>query len=161
MRSVCWTGCLALSALAIQGCGGAGKPPEPKLDLVPVTGVVTLDGKPLADATVSFLFDGKPPEGFDASGCKTDSFGKFIVMTGSKPGTVPGRYKIVVSRLVSPDGSPVKSDPSTGFDMQMRKMGGELKELVPERYSNLEKTELSAVVAAGEKTEVELKLSGS
>jgi hypothetical protein len=161
MRTLHRTVFFVIAGFAVQGCGESGKVPEPRLDLVPVTGIVTMDGKALPDANVNFAFDGKPPEGFMASGGKTDSSGKFVVMTGSKPGTVPGRYKVTISRLVLPDGSSYKVDPEAGMDMEMLRMGGQLKELVPERYSNLDQTELSAAVAAGQTNQLEFKLSGS
>ncbi|MGE5194568.1 MAG: hypothetical protein ACM3U2_18915, partial [Deltaproteobacteria bacterium] len=96
-----------------------------------------------------------------ASGGKTDSSGKFVVMTGSQPGTVAGRYKVVISLMTLPDGSPIKLDPESGMDMEMLRQGGQLKELVPDRYSNPDRTELSAAVAAGEENELQFKLSGS
>src|SRR5579872_5545777 len=126
----------------VAGCGASDKPVEVNLDLVPVRGVVTLDNQPLADADITFRFDGTPPKGFIAGGAKSDSSGKFIVMTGSKPGAMPGRYKITVSRLRMADGSPVKIDKDSGMDMEMLRMGGQLKDSVPARYSDAENTEL-------------------
>lgn len=161
MRVVDLRAAFAFFALLAAGCGGSDKPVEPELDLVPVTGVVTLNGQALADAEISFLFDGKPPEGFVASGAKTDSSGKFIVMTGSKSGTVPGRYKVTISQFRMPDGSPVKEDSDSGLDMEMLRQGGQLKQMVPDRYSNPGSTELSAAVADSDKNELEFKLSGS
>jgi hypothetical protein len=151
----------ALCAVFLVGCG-SGKTPEPDLDLVPVTGMVTLNGEPLADAEISFLFDGKPPAGFAASGAKSDSSGKFVVMTGSKPGTCPGRYRITISRWRMPDGSPVKADPESGMDLEMLRQSGQLKQTVPDRYSNPDRTELSASISDSEDDEpLELKLTGT
>ena len=142
-------------------CGSSDKPVEPKLDLVPVTGIVTLDGKPLADADVGLFFDGEPPKGFISSGAKTDSSGKFVVMTGSKPGTVPGRYKITVSQLRLLDNSPIKLDPSKGIDFEQLRTAGQLKQLLPDRYSDPASTQLSAAVAGGDKNELKLELTSS
>lgn len=163
MRLVCPRLTCALFALLVLGCSGGGdnKPAaEVKLDLVPAAGVVTLDGKPLADATISFHFDGTPPKGFVASGGKSDSSGKFIIMTGSKSGTVPGRYNVTISLLKMPDGSPVKpAEP--GLDAEMMRQGGQAIESIPDRYSNPETTELSATVAPDGAKDLEFKLTGS
>lgn len=153
--------CLMFIALWVTGCGGGDKLPEPDLDLVPVTGVVTLNGEPLADADISFLFDGKPPKGFVASGAKTDSSGKFVIMTGSKPGTVPGRYKVTISRYTMLDGSPIVVDAEAGMDIEQLRQSGRLKQLIPERYANPETTQLSAAVADTDEVELEFKLTGS
>jgi hypothetical protein len=147
-------------AIIGSGCGG-GTSAEPKLDLVPVTGVVTLNGEPLADADVAFYFDGSPPTGFLSSGAKTDSSGKFVVMTGSKPGTVPGRYKVTISRFTMLDGSPIRAQPEVGIDLEQLRMGGQLKQAIPDRYSDPATTELSAAVADADKNEFQFKLSGS
>ncbi len=72
--------------LALTGCGQSG--------LVPVRGIVILDGKPLARATVVFIAadDG----GRDANGF-TDAEGKFELSTlAPKDGALPGAYKIVI-----------------------------------------------------------------
>ncbi|HEY2251652.1 MAG TPA: carboxypeptidase-like regulatory domain-containing protein [Planctomycetaceae bacterium] len=159
MRLACHCFFCALFTLLLPGCGSSSGPVEPDLDLAPVAGVVTLNDQPLADANISFVFDGKPPKGFMASGAKSDSSGKFIVMTGSQPGTVPGRYKVTISRLRMPDGSPVKEEP--GLDAAMLQQGGALKETVPERYTDPETTELSATVTNDGVDDLELKLTGS
>jgi hypothetical protein len=61
------------------------KPAPPKL----AAGVLTMDGKPLADATVQFVGEAPALRTFDA---RTDASGRFTV-----PGIVPGRYRVVVS----------------------------------------------------------------
>lgn len=94
------------------GCGSS----EPKLpELVPVTGTVTYDGKPLADATVTFSPMGTTQEGPGAGGV-TDASGKYTLETlaqngKSKTGAVPGKYGVRISRMILPDGSVWKPDP--------------------------------------------------
>jgi uncharacterized protein (TIGR03067 family) len=64
--------------------------------LVPVEGRVTLDGKPLANATVVFVPVDKG--GQRATGT-TDQDGKYKLTTlGKKAGVRPGRYKVVISK---------------------------------------------------------------
>lgn len=98
--------------LAVSGCGPSG----PKLpDLVPVSGTVTYDGKPLDNATVTFSPMEGGQAGFGASGF-TDSSGKYTLETAAgdgktKLGAVPGKYGVTISRMVKPDGSVWKPDP--------------------------------------------------
>jgi hypothetical protein len=77
----------------------AGSAPGCGRKLVPVEGVVTLDGQPVADAQVTFILDG---EDGPAREGKTDAAGAFAVEA------MPGQYKIVVfKRQVGPH--PMKS----------------------------------------------------
>lgn len=78
-------------ATVICGCGDSGPP------LVPVGGTVTRNGAPLEGATVSFIPDpsnkfGRPAEG------KTGPRGKYKTTTSRRPGVVPGKYTVAVSR---------------------------------------------------------------
>ena len=76
----------ALTALLSAGCGGA-RP-------VPVQGVVTFDGSPLADAAVRFI--SQEPGGRDATGF-TDEQGAFQLTTfRQNDGALPGLYKVTV-----------------------------------------------------------------
>ncbi|MDA1229378.1 MAG: hypothetical protein O2856_01265, partial [Planctomycetota bacterium] len=64
----------SLAVLYIAGCGSNGvQPPDPS---VVVTGVVTMDGEPLAKATVRFVPTEGQKQGFGGSGA-TDSAGKY------------------------------------------------------------------------------------
>ncbi|MBA4191924.1 MAG: hypothetical protein C0467_28425 [Planctomycetaceae bacterium] len=76
-------GC-ALLLLSSLGCGSG---------FVPVTGRVTLDGRPLEGATVTLLPDGL--EGVPAFGF-TDATGRFVAQSGNDAGMKPGKYVVVV-----------------------------------------------------------------
>jgi hypothetical protein len=79
----------ALLALA-GGCGRGG--PE----LVPVRGTVTLDGKPVEGASVTFIpqFPGQPALG------STDARGKFTLKTHPHGnGAMPGTHKATVRKV--------------------------------------------------------------
>jgi hypothetical protein len=71
------------------------------------------DGTPLANATVTFVpMDGTP--GFGGVG-KTDAAGKYT-LAGSRdnaPGIPPGKYRVVISKRLMPDGSDVPADDKT------------------------------------------------
>ncbi len=71
---------------ALTGCAGE--------KLTSVSGVVTLDGKPVEGATVTFASeDGKTT----ASG-SSDASGNFSLMSGEKTGAPAGNYKVMVTK---------------------------------------------------------------
>jgi hypothetical protein len=80
---------VALLGVVLIGCGGRGT--------TPVRGVITLEGTPIAGATVLFMPDGQD-EGRPASGF-TSSDGTFRLMT-YKPddGALPGTYRVLIQK---------------------------------------------------------------
>ncbi len=135
----------AASILLLAGCGKSNQ--GPAFELTPVAGKVSLDGKPLADADIGFYPQGSAPAGYHGSGAKTDSEGRYELKTTSKSGAVPGAYKVTVSRFVGAAGAPVNLE--EGMDVEQLKLQGQYKESLPERYSTLEKTELTVTVENG------------
>lgn len=82
-----------LLLLAAAGCSGKYTP-------VPVSGVVTLDNKPVEGATVNFYAVGDEREGRPAFG-QTDKAGVFELSTmGNKDGALRRDYKVVITRYV-------------------------------------------------------------
>jgi hypothetical protein len=79
-----------LSMLSQTGCGGGPK-------LVPVSGTVTLNGKPLGDADILFVPTEENTEGL-AGNDKTGPEGNYKAMTNGRAGLVPGQYKVIISR---------------------------------------------------------------
>jgi hypothetical protein len=75
-----------MTVLLIAGCA--------KSRTMPVEGVVTLDGQPLAGAAVQFV---PQDQGRDATG-ETDASGRFAMSTFQpRDGVLPGSYKVVIS----------------------------------------------------------------
>lgn len=75
----------------IWGCGASSDLPT----LVPVTGQVTMGGKPLEEANVTFV----PEKGGVSSGM-TDAEGKFeLYYSGGHEGAVPGRHTVRISKM--------------------------------------------------------------
>lgn len=74
----------------VCGCG----PGTPKT--YPVTGVLSLDDKPVPDATITFIADA----GNNKSAATTsDAQGKYAISTFKQgDGAVPGSYKIIVAK---------------------------------------------------------------
>ena len=127
-------------ALALAGCGAdaAGK----KLpESVSVTGTVIMNGAPLRNATLWFV----PAEGTKGSGSTgyTDESGEYeLTVVHGNEGAVPGKYKVLISKLVLPDGSEIPPD-STEPPAMLN-----AHELLPSTYSTIEETVLTAVVPA-------------
>lgn len=83
----------ALSALSLAaaGCGESGPA------LVPVSGLVTLNGKPLEGAVITFLPDASTPETQPAEDL-TGPEGNYRARTRSRFGVVPGKYHVVITK---------------------------------------------------------------
>lgn len=134
-----WSVAIALIVVAIAGCGKS----SPKLH--PATGTVTLDGKPLADATVSFV----PAAGAPSDG-KTDSAGKYTIMTNGLPGMPAGACKVAVSKFTSAGEMPsMAPSPDDMKKMYEKKKKGEVeKGEVPAKYGRADTSGLSADVTS-------------
>ena len=155
------SGFVSVMLLVSLGCGGTGSGDAQKFtaQLSPVTGMLSLDGKPLAGVMVSYVPDSQAQsEGELATGI-TDESGKYTLMTfipgsGSRSadGAVPGAYKVAITKLVMPDGTPV---PAETTDADAEALGA--KQLLPPKYSSFESTKLTAVVK-GEPNTIDFEL---
>jgi hypothetical protein len=118
---------LLLLLIALGGCGSGG--------LASVSGTVTLDGKPLANALVNF----QPLDGEDsarASAGTTDAEGRYslrLVLT-NKAGAVVGKHRVSIGTLTTDDTDPPPNKPLP-------------KDPIPARYNA--KSELTFEVPAG------------
>src|SRR5262245_8438961 len=158
-RSVWLAGWMAL-LLALTGCSSKYKP-------VAVSGVVTLDKKPVEGATVYFYATGDAKEGRPAQGI-TDKDGKFYLSTlGNKDGALPGQYKVVIHKYVptnpslkipdfpnTPEGKAARDD----FNYRNFEAKGiqPFKNSLPAKYSNSETTPLTCTVKKSMTVDYEL-----
>ena len=96
-------------AFTLLGCGDSVAPP-PKEDLVPVSGIVKIGGKPAAGVTVAFVPNGTTT-GQGSTGV-TDDAGKYELKHNAtqKPGIAVGDYMANLTKYVLPDGSPLPPD---------------------------------------------------
>lgn len=146
-----WMFAIILFGACGCGGGGAGRP-----DLVPVTGTVMYNGKPIAGASVSFWKEGAPRP---AAGI-TDSDGKFsLSMFDPNDGAMVGENVITVSKAAavaptsSDDMSAMLNDP-TKRTMMMEKQNDknktkeDVKPEVPVKYGDRKTTPLKETVAA-------------
>ena len=168
------------AATAIVGCNKG-----PSLKTYPVTGTVTYNGKPLADATVTYLSKAEG-QGVPATTGTTDSDGLFSLSTYLGPkdvlrGAPPGDYKVTVVKKTDPGppGGETSKDLENVTDEQrqasMSKMwaqqrGGDPKSEkkpseqkpeseIPLKYAKPETSGLSATVVTGENEPREFKLT--
>ncbi len=161
-----WMVGLIGSALALAGAGcGGGR------GVVKVNGTVTLDGKPLAGALVSFvprdLGSGRLATG------RTDANGAFDLTTfRTGDGAIPGPYKVTITLTAEDPKTAVGKSPEEMSEQEKMALFTRLspkgkaeaekkqpRSLVPAIYSDAEKTPLQEVVPADGKVEIQLKSS--
>jgi hypothetical protein len=130
----------SVALAAVLGCTQASDDERPDFSkLVPVDGVVTLNGEPLVGAVVTFL----PPRWGPGVG-ETDREGKYSLKNAGHKGTPPGDYKVAISYLVSADGEPQGLAPRSGLVLPPSMLTA--KERLPREYSDLGRTRLTAKV---------------
>lgn len=123
--------------LCLAGCSqkNPNLPPQH-----PVSGTVTLDGKPLTGAGIMFLPRGDT-RGTGAMGM-TDDAGKYTLKTDhGGPGAPEGEFGVTISKVVNRDGTPYVPNPDVAE-------AGE-RETLPGIYSDSMKTTLTANVPKG------------
>jgi hypothetical protein len=124
---------LVIALLPVCGCG---KPPAdaPTVPIHPVSGIVTLDGKPIQGAQVAFVaLQAAEPVAISPNGV-TDAEGKFCISTYSvNDGAPDGAYAATVSwpEVLTAGGS----EPEFG------------KERLPSRYQDPQKSGLVVTVS--------------
>jgi hypothetical protein len=123
----------------LTGCGSDVK----KIDVQPVEGVVTLRGKPIEGAIVTFA----PEVGTlrPASG-KTDQSGKYQLFTeGRFQGAEEGKYRVSISKVdVIGKVALTPNDPGYG-----KRPNTKTVQVTPARYGDFAKSGLSVVVKSG------------
>ena len=139
IRSIA-AGTFALAAL-VSGC--AKKLPE----VVPVEGTVTLNGKPLPQASVTFM---PMLDSFGAesnSMAETDDEGHFVLtcMHDKQPGAVVGQHVVLVTEGQMPDKMRGVQDSSV-LDRYLAKRGNRP---IPANYGTFTRTDLQVEVKPG------------
>jgi len=133
-----------LGCVCVLGCSGSESTERAPWEidaasLVPVKGVITLNGKPLARAVVAFMGSNGIP-----GVAETKEDGRYALETTSLPGALPGDYKVTVSWMVAPDGTPQGLGARSAM-VQSEAMRAAVERL-PAEYSDLKQTTLSAHV---------------
>lgn len=130
------------AVLAAAGCGSDGPP------MAEAGGVVNYNGSPLEGATVVF----QPASGPLAVGT-TDGEGRFTLMTNGQPEAVVGSGKVAVTaveQLIVVEGR----EPTA------HELANMSRSLIPEKYSNVATSGLTAEVKSGEENDFKLDLTG-
>ena len=130
-------GCMLIGTLA--GCSRG--PARPMAEEVPVTGIVTLDGKPLAGASVTFTCT-NPPAIFAGA---TDDSGRYHLSSNfGSSAKLEGPCTVTISKMELPPGV---EPPPPDMPMSPELLGA--KETLPPKYSNGQESTLTANVAPG------------
>ena len=135
---------LWLTALALAGCTGTRTSP--------VEGVVLLDGKPVADASIQFVPQGT---GRDATG-QTDKNGAFKMSTYvPDDGVVAGSYKVVIA---PPLGTPDPKQYASAEDAMNAASSAPPPKAstFPQKYTRVDQTQLKQEVPVSGKLTFEM-----
>lgn len=140
--------CLTVSLVSISvagfvGCGGPKWPPTYKS-----TGTVTLDGSPVERASITFY----PLDGQKPANATTDANGAFqLTSFNAGDGATPGSFGVAIQKFPAieieavPGGKPFDESNNTDEGPALGSEKDPVTEL-PEKYSNYEKSGLSATV---------------
>jgi hypothetical protein len=132
-------GNLALSVLVtvgivLTGCSNSSRPPTYR-----VTGTVTLQGKPVAGAAITFVPTG---EG-EAASAITDSDGRYALTTWEAgDGARPGEYRVKVSKQEQKAVDPAKMVQNLSIEeeqkiyVESKKPPPPSKRLIPSKYED-------------------------
>jgi len=141
MRSVVAL-CLPAVLVLAAGCQSGEDVPEKPPVLVPVTGKVTLDGKPLGGASIGFL-PATGPAGAD----DVDEDGSYKIQYQGSTGLPAGDYVVQISYKMGTHGKPLSIGEQFSLVPSKGSVGS--KELLPKKYSDFGASELRAKVPAG------------
>jgi len=122
--------------LPLSGCGGGGDAPQ----LIPTTGKITYQGKPLEEATVLFT----PEKGPIAIGSTNDK-GEFQLSTQGRPGATVGQHRVTI-RAFEKVKAPVKAVPTSDDPSVESENYKPAVSRIPDKYSDNKKSELMANV---------------
>jgi hypothetical protein len=134
----------AAAALALTGCGGER--------LGKVSGTVTVGGKPVPTGTIQFI-----PAAGKAAIASIEPDGTYTLTT-HKPGdgALVGPHKVVIlATRVGPASvvaATFEDELKPAGDSGKRLVPGKVEWLVPERFSQLDTTDLTTTVTAGDNT---------
>ncbi len=158
-----WFMIVAVAVLATLGCGSGKK----RLDTVPISGIVTLDGTPVEGAKV--VYNPTSANERPASGV-TDSSGRYKLTTQDPgDGALAGTYLVMISKTEteSPTSQAIKpgmtDEEATKAAMEAYVKGGKAQpkstEFLPAKYKNPATSGFKVEVAKGGKTEHDFPLT--
>jgi hypothetical protein len=132
---------VVIAALVVPGCSNSAVDPN-RPQVVPATGVVLYEGRPIGGAEVTFNNEAAGTTG----SAKTDESGRFVLSTfGRNDGVVPGPQLVAIRRVDVIDKTPPGVDVSAGG----KAIPPEIRWIIPQKYSDAKKSGLTADVAVG------------
>lgn len=139
--------CSVLLPLALliltTGCTGDNYP-----SMYPVSGVITMDGKPLANAQLGFVPVTDDGEGFSGVGAaESDEQGRFEVYFAEYTGLPEGSYRVTVELPYFDDADDEGGEGSEQVTM-----------MIPSQYETEDTTPLQIQVQAIENNEISLEI---
>lgn len=144
---------ITLSAAFLTACG-CGEPAMPAI--VPVQGVLLLDGQPLPKAEIRFQPTATGLPGDAGASAVTDDQGKFTMTTSGAPGAIAGEHIVTVN-----EGPPPEETRGDGQEAQMAATDY-AKSLtnrpIPKIYTTAATSKCRVTVSA-DKREYEIKIS--
>lgn len=141
-----------LALFVVTGCGGGPDRPQ----TVPVSGTVTYNGEPVADANVTFY----PEEGRPASG-KTDAQGRFDSLTTFEPGdgAVVGKHTVTVNPSSEVSDEPIESGEAYAVPGEGNGGGGGDESSIPEKYRDKASSDQTFTVEEGGENDFSIELT--
>src|SRR5262249_5629365 len=131
---------LALSVILIVFGGGCSNAAVGK-----ITGRVTLDGQPLADAEVVFCPTDNPKSGGNSARTRSDgSFEAYAQPRSGRP-MHPGNYLVLVTKLVQKNGAVPSAE-----DTSMLLASGSLHNSLPTKYGEADQSPFKIELKQGE-----------
>ena len=126
--------CLLLLAFTLMGCGDGAPKDAPKL--APAAGIVSYNGRPVADASITFF-----PEKGPVGNATSDKEGKFQIKTNGALGASVGKHKVTITNAMKPEELPE----ANGKEVEFAK---KVKGVVPAKYNSKETTDLNIDIPA-------------
>ena len=127
--------CLVLCACLFVGCGPSGPA------MLPVSGVVTLDGDPVEGAGVMF----SPSQGGRPAMGTTNAAGEFELTTIEPgDGALVGEHKVTIVKSITTGVEPDRD----GLSGEVQRGGIKTEWIIPERYSKPDESGLTTQVGS-------------
>jgi hypothetical protein len=131
------------SICIFAGCGSNADPLNLPPRLQPVTGTITIDGKPLSGIVVTFV---PIAEGGSMTLGETGKDGQYRLSYVGMPGCAPGEYRVMLSYKTLGDGKSISLDTQSSLIISTE--AAKAAERMPEKYVS-QATTLKATVPAG------------
>ncbi len=136
---------ISLGLVVMSGCG-TNAPKREGPPTYPVSGTVTQGGTSVTGATVRF----EPADGSKGATGRTDDQGEYTLSTfAAGDGALAGDYRVTVVKMEG-EGAQAVSEDDPNYTGEEKDV--EMKNVLPEKYSNVETSELTATVTEGTNT---------